>query len=80
MSIPRRITVGASAYTKMISHGLRHHKDYVCGLLIGPVDSSITDKKEIICIEAIPLLHTNMLHPQLRLGVELVRQKERIGG
>ncbi|CDJ30518.1 uncharacterized protein EMH_0059000 [Eimeria mitis] len=56
----------------MVSHALRHHQERVCGILVGPGDSSVVKNQEVICTEAVPLLHTHMLHPQLRLGVELV--------
>ena len=72
MSGAKGVAVCASAYAKMVSHALRHHRDPVCGLLIGPGDQPAGKNSEIICAEAVPLLHTHFLHPQLRLGVELV--------
>ena len=72
MSVPSRAAVSGPAYTKMVLHALKHHQDRVCGLLLGPEESELCKVGEVLCTDAIPLLHTHMLHPQLRLGVELV--------
>lgn len=74
MSASTGVAVSGQAYAKMVLHALKHPDDPVCGLLIGPDKIQGSKKKgEIICADAVPLLHTHMLHPQLRLGVELVR-------
>ncbi|XP_026191919.1 uncharacterized protein LOC34623452 [Cyclospora cayetanensis] len=56
----------------MILHALKHHQQPVCGLLVGPEDTKSGKQDFVLCADAMPLLHTHMLHPQLRLGVELV--------
>ncbi|CDJ52779.1 hypothetical protein, conserved [Eimeria brunetti] len=72
MSGFKGVAVCAPAYAKMVSHALRHHQNPVCGILIGPADANEGKNQEIICTEAVPLTHTHMLHPLLRLGFELV--------
>ncbi|KAL8440331.1 hypothetical protein Efla_000219 [Eimeria flavescens] len=72
MAAPAGVAVGCLAYAKMILHGIKHPQDAVCGLLIGSQDSGCCKRGEVLCADAVPLLHTHMLHPQLRLGVELV--------
>ncbi|KAL8270973.1 hypothetical protein Esti_005128 [Eimeria stiedai] len=72
MSTPSGVAVRSSAYAKMILHGMKHPQDSVCGLLIGYFEASCSEQVEVVCADSVPLLHTHMLHPQLRLGVELV--------
>ncbi|KAL8450528.1 hypothetical protein Emag_003157 [Eimeria magna] len=72
MATPVRVAVRSSAYAKMILHGMKHPQDAVCGLLIGSLERNCSEQGEVLCADAVPLLHTHMLHPQLRLGVELV--------
>lgn len=72
MSVPTGASVSCTAYAKMVLHALKHPQDAVCGLLVGPEESELSRRGEVLCVDSIPLLHTHMLHPQLRLGVELV--------
>lgn len=71
MSLPSGAAVSGCAYAKMVLHALKHPQDCVCGLLIGTEASECCKRGEVLCTDAVPLLHTHMLHPQLRLGVEL---------
>lgn len=72
MSSLNGAAISGSAYAKMVLHALKHPQDAVCGLLIGPEDNGLSKRGEVLCADSVPLLHTHMLHPQLRLGVELV--------
>lgn len=71
MSLPSGAAVSGCAYAKMVLHALKHPQDCVCGLLIGTEANECCKRGEVLCTDAVPLLHTHMLHPQLRLGVEL---------
>lgn len=72
MSVPCGAAVSGCAYATMVLHAIKHPQDSVCGLLIGTEDSELCKRGEVLCADAVPLLHTHILHPQLRLGVELV--------
>ncbi|KAL8431627.1 hypothetical protein ACSSS7_005169 [Eimeria intestinalis] len=74
MATPVSVALRSCAYAKMVLHATKHPQDPVCGLLIGSVEINdlSSEQKNVFCQDAVPLLHTHMLHPQLRLGVELV--------
>lgn len=72
MAAPTGAAISGCAYGKMVLHALKHPQDAVCGLLIGPEKNDLGRRGEVLCADAVPLLHTHMFHPQLRLGVGLV--------
>lgn len=68
-----RVALGSVAYSKMALHSLRHPQNAVCGLLVGHEDVDAR-RRSVTCVDAFPLLHSHFLHPQLRLGLELVEE------
>ncbi|SCN12914.1 conserved protein, unknown function, partial [Plasmodium malariae] len=66
------IIIDNGAYAKIFMHALKHSFNDVCGLLIGKYSEKEKKKQKCIITNTIPLFHTHILSPFLKLAFTLV--------